>query len=164
MANGPGDYEVGYAKPPKHTRFKPGQSGNPKGKEKGKRGLKTDLVNALDAKQTIKIKGKPHTGTRQSLTVLTLATRAAAGDLKAAQLLLPPVVQLLGAEDRGTGRGKLSKQDQAIVEQFLGKSEEENEPEPEAEASADGGGAGSDPPVGNAGTLDEEEENDNGES
>ena len=25
-----GPYEIGYCKPPKHTRFKPGQSGNPK--------------------------------------------------------------------------------------------------------------------------------------
>lgn len=29
------DYEVGYAKPPANTRFKPGQSGNPKGRPKG---------------------------------------------------------------------------------------------------------------------------------
>lgn len=28
-------YEVGYGKPPTHTRFKPGQSGNPKGRLKG---------------------------------------------------------------------------------------------------------------------------------
>src|SRR5215213_6143909 len=25
-------YEVGYRKPPRHTQFKPGQSGNPKGR------------------------------------------------------------------------------------------------------------------------------------
>jgi len=30
----PGDYEVGYRKPPKNSRFKPGQSGNPKGRPK----------------------------------------------------------------------------------------------------------------------------------
>ena len=29
-----GDYEVGFGKPPKHTRFKPGQSGNPRGRPK----------------------------------------------------------------------------------------------------------------------------------
>lgn len=27
----PEDYEVGYGKPPKHSRFKPGRSGNPRG-------------------------------------------------------------------------------------------------------------------------------------
>jgi hypothetical protein len=30
------DYEVGYKKPPKDTRFKKGQSGNPAGRSKGK--------------------------------------------------------------------------------------------------------------------------------
>jgi hypothetical protein len=29
------DYEVGYRKPPTHTRFKPGQSGNPRGRPRG---------------------------------------------------------------------------------------------------------------------------------
>ena len=30
-------YDVGYGKPPAHSRFKPGQSGNPKGRPKGAR-------------------------------------------------------------------------------------------------------------------------------
>ena len=34
-ANRPDSYEVGYAKPPAATRFKPGQSGNPRGRPKG---------------------------------------------------------------------------------------------------------------------------------
>lgn len=38
-----GDYEVGYKKPPKAGQFKPGQSGNPKGRKKGSANLKTDL-------------------------------------------------------------------------------------------------------------------------
>ena len=33
--NPPIDYEVGYGRPPGHTQFKPGQSGNPKGRPKG---------------------------------------------------------------------------------------------------------------------------------
>ena len=28
------DYSVGYGKPPKHSQFKPGQSGNPRGRPK----------------------------------------------------------------------------------------------------------------------------------
>lgn len=35
------DYAVGYGRPPVHTRFKPGVSGNPKGRSKGARGLNT---------------------------------------------------------------------------------------------------------------------------
>lgn len=37
------DYKVGPGKPPKHTRFKPGQSGNPKGRPKGSQNVKTVL-------------------------------------------------------------------------------------------------------------------------
>ena len=29
------DYKVGYKKPPLHTRFQKGQSGNPRGRPKG---------------------------------------------------------------------------------------------------------------------------------
>lgn len=32
--DGKGDYEVGYGRPPKRNQFKPGQSGNPKGRPK----------------------------------------------------------------------------------------------------------------------------------
>ena len=32
-----GDYEVGHGKPPKHSRYKKGQSGNPKGRPKKKK-------------------------------------------------------------------------------------------------------------------------------
>src|SRR5688572_3634551 len=34
-------YAVGYRRPPVHTRFKPGQSGNPSGRPKGAQNLKT---------------------------------------------------------------------------------------------------------------------------
>ena len=40
---GDGDYEVGYGRPPKETRFTPGKSGNPKGRPKRKRSLAADL-------------------------------------------------------------------------------------------------------------------------
>jgi hypothetical protein len=35
LALRPTSYEVGYGKPPVHSRFKPGRSGNPKGRPKG---------------------------------------------------------------------------------------------------------------------------------
>ena len=36
-------YEVGYGKPPVHTQFKPGQSGNPKGRPKGAKNKRPKL-------------------------------------------------------------------------------------------------------------------------
>jgi hypothetical protein len=41
-------YEVGYGKPPKHTRFQKGQSGNPGGR---KRGITTERAKALALKE-----------------------------------------------------------------------------------------------------------------
>jgi hypothetical protein len=41
-------YEVGYGKPPKHTRFQKGQSGNPDGR---KRGITTERAKALALKE-----------------------------------------------------------------------------------------------------------------
>lgn len=121
MAKDPGDYETGYGKPPRHSRWQKGQSGNPKGRAKGKRGLKTDLAQAIDGQQTISIGGKKITGTRQSLTLLTLASRAAAGDIKAASHLLPLIVQTFGIEDRGGGKSALSASDQALLDKLLGR-------------------------------------------
>ena len=45
---------VGYGRPPVHTRFKPGQSGNPKGRRKGQRNLHTVLTEALNQRITIR--------------------------------------------------------------------------------------------------------------
>ncbi|NQU58457.1 MAG: hypothetical protein HQ513_14585 [Rhodospirillales bacterium] len=46
--NGTGDYKVGYGKPPMHTRFKPGQSGNLKGPPKKPQQKTIDVAKVLD--------------------------------------------------------------------------------------------------------------------
>lgn len=40
------DYDVGYGKPPKHTQFKKGQSGNPKGRKRRSRSM-DDIARGL---------------------------------------------------------------------------------------------------------------------
>ena len=47
-------YEVGYKKPPKHTQFKPGRSGNPKGRPKAAKGLNTLARDLLTQKVAVR--------------------------------------------------------------------------------------------------------------
>lgn len=50
----PSNYLVGYGRPPVHTRFKRGRSGNPKGRPKGAKGLKTLARELLTAKVPVR--------------------------------------------------------------------------------------------------------------
>jgi hypothetical protein len=45
---------VGYKNPPVHTRFKPGQSGNPRGRPKGAKGIKTIVRELLTEKVLVR--------------------------------------------------------------------------------------------------------------
>ena len=53
-----GTYSVGYGRPPEETRFKPGQSGNPKGRPKGSKNLRTLFAEELRRSVTLKENGK----------------------------------------------------------------------------------------------------------
>jgi len=52
------DYEVGYKKPPKETRFKKGQSGNPRGRPSATENLRMLLGKVLDETITLTENGR----------------------------------------------------------------------------------------------------------
>lgn len=113
-----GDEErTGYGKPPKASRYQPGQSGNPKGRPKGSRGLRTDL-DAIMA-ETIRLSKTGESLTVQQVILKALAQKAAMGNVPAAGLLLQYVITAYGFEDRREKRKTLSPQDDAILQSLL---------------------------------------------
>lgn len=115
---GGGDDEaVGHGRPPRHTRWKKGQSGDPSGRPRGARGLKIDLRAELISKMEISMNGKRVSGTRHQLMLRTLTARAAAGDVRATRILIDVVLQEFGPEDEGGGAKTLSRTDQQILDE-----------------------------------------------
>ena len=83
----PNTRRVGYRNPPERTRFKPGQSGNPKGRPKGVLNMATVLERGLREKVVINENGKRKTVTKLEAAIKQLMNKSASGDLKALQLL-----------------------------------------------------------------------------
>src|SRR6478609_8709514 len=89
------DYEVGYGRPPQHTRFRPGCSGNPKGRPKGTQNLKTDLMEELSERISISEGGKPKKLSKQRALLKSLLAKAITkSDARAANILLNLMVRL----------------------------------------------------------------------
>jgi hypothetical protein len=83
------DDDVGYCKPPKHTRFKKGVSGNLKGRPKRKPAALGDIVRrVLNARVEYREGGRSKSATRRGLTIETLVKKARKGDVTSAELLL----------------------------------------------------------------------------
>jgi Family of unknown function (DUF5681) len=80
--------DVGPGRPPRHTRFKPGQSGNPNGRPKGSRNFATILQQQLRKMVTITVDGKPKRVTVQEVVARRLANDSMKGTTKAMELLI----------------------------------------------------------------------------
>ena len=79
--------DVGYRTPPKATRWKPGQSGNPRGRPKGSLNLATDLSAELGEQITVREGGQPRRITKQRALVKSLMAKALQGDVRATTAL-----------------------------------------------------------------------------
>jgi len=85
------DDRAGYRRPPKHTRFKKGQSGNPKGRPKGSRNFSTDLGKELRSRVRVREDGKEKSLSKQEAVVKSMVAKAANGDPRALGLLIKAV-------------------------------------------------------------------------
>ena len=83
-----GGYKVGYRRPPLATRFRPGTSGNPRGRPKKPRDLEDDLIEMLSKNITVREDGKLRKISRQKAILRKLLSQALQGDAKALSSIL----------------------------------------------------------------------------
>lgn len=82
----PKQYKVGYGKPPKSTQFKPGQSGNPKGRTKGsKNSIYTCVQRELNSFITLTDGSKI---TKEQGFARQLTNKALRGDIQSQKFII----------------------------------------------------------------------------
>ncbi len=131
------DDDIGFGKPPKHTQFKPGQSGNPAGRPKGTKNLKTDLEEELRELITVREGGNQKIVSKQRAMLKSLTAKAVQGDPRAADIVINMMYRLLHEDDaEDTSRG-LSPDDKAILKAFENRLLRESDEAPEDSNASD---------------------------
>ena len=83
------NYQVGYMKPPRATQFKPGQSGNPNGRPKGKAmSFAESIEKELQATIIANEGGTPRRMSKLEAIAKQQTNKALRGDHKATELLI----------------------------------------------------------------------------
>jgi Family of unknown function (DUF5681) len=83
-----GNYEVGYCRPPKKTQFKPGQSGNPRGRPAGRQNFKTIFTRVMSERITVTEEDKSRTLSKAEAMVQKHFWQAIEGDTRSANFLI----------------------------------------------------------------------------
>lgn len=84
----PANYKVGYRKPPLHSQFKPGQSGNPRRNKRGARSIAEEISDALKKPVNVKENGRSRKISVVEAGLAVLRQKALSGNLPALYKLL----------------------------------------------------------------------------
>jgi len=115
----PSNYVVGYRKPPKQSRFKPGESGNPRGRSKGTLNLKTDLAEELSERIRVREGDRERAISKQRALIKALTAKALKGDTRAAALLIALIAKHIEPDLAQHMDEDLSPRDREIIADFL---------------------------------------------
>jgi hypothetical protein len=119
------DDEVGYGKPPKHARFRKGQSGNLLGRPKGSTNVQTEMKRLLVRKTKIKVNGEVQTVPTSRALCLAQIREAMAGDVRA----FSKIVEIVGpemADELKAAAASLTSADVEIVRRALAREDAAN--------------------------------------
>src|SRR6267154_1850544 len=112
-------YEVGYRKPPGHTRFKKGRSGNPKGRPAGAKNLSTLLSEALNEPVVVTENGGHRKITKRQAIIKQLVNQSATADWRAVKILLDMLRDIESrTESEAPEASSFSVADEKVIEQL----------------------------------------------
>ena len=112
-------YEVGYGKPPRHTRFKKGRSGNSRGRPNGSKNLSTLLSETLSEPVIVTENGGCRTISKRRAIITQLVNRSAKGDLRALKILLDILQEMERLIEPGSSETfYFGEADEKLIEQL----------------------------------------------
>jgi hypothetical protein len=116
--DGEGDYQVGYRKPPRHTRFRRGQSGNPRGRPPGAKNLSSLLTEALDELVVVTENGGRKRISKRQAAFKQLVNEAAKGNWRALKLLVDMLQDIERRTEPQTEETSFSLADEKVIAQW----------------------------------------------
>lgn len=114
-----GEYQVGYGRPPRDHRFKPGQSGNPKGRPRGSKSFSTHLQEELAELVSLNENGKSRRMSKKQVLAKQLVNKALAIHAKATGLVLDQITRVEGPPDQQPSSRMLAPKDEAAAQNLL---------------------------------------------
>src|SRR6516225_6979186 len=112
-----GNDTVGQGRPPTATRWKPGQSGNPKGRPKGTRNAATMAKAELARKVVVNLNGVKRKMSVAEIAFRRLGDKSTGGDIEAFNYLLTLQDNVAPADIQTDGA--TSEQDKQIIENYF---------------------------------------------
>ena len=111
-------YEIGYRRPPASGRFRPGTSGNPRGRPKGSRNFLTLLEQELNKTISVTENGRKRKLTRLQAIVKRMVNSALNGDQRALLNLLE-IMRRTGRFDAPAAEALLPDNYEELLEAFV---------------------------------------------
>ena len=117
---GDGDPPVGYGNPPKQHRFKKGQSGNPKGRPRKTRNIKTEFLEEMSEAISIVENGSRKDISKRRAVLKSIINKAMSGDHKSAEKVIE-IDRLFAPTDSPHDDLRLTEEDLRFMREHFDK-------------------------------------------